>query len=160
VPIVPNIVGGHTVSKWRRAGINRNKHGFLTTSTDMILLKPSSKQPEPGTIPLNKLPWNVNLKRIPPGAQSSNAHCHSHEDEFVFVLSGKARYWHQGEVPEKIVKKGDTIGWKAGTGICHSLLNDADGPNGEGKKTFIWHLEVSNTINLYRGRLGISRMGR
>ncbi|PVF94457.1 hypothetical protein CPB86DRAFT_828600 [Serendipita vermifera] len=135
-PSVPTIVDAHAVSKWRRAGINRNKHGFLTSSTDMSLLNPPTPldQIPKGTIPLNKLPWNVNLKRIPPGTQSSNAHCHSYEDEFVLVLSGKARYWHQGEAPEKVVKKGDCIGWKAGTGICHSLLNDADAPNGEGKK--------------------------
>jgi hypothetical protein len=85
--------------------------------------------------PLKKLPWNVNIKQHPPGTQSSNAHCHLAEDEFVFVLSGRARYWHQGEVPEKVVRRGDSIGWKAGTGLCHSLLNDGDGSNGQGKLT-------------------------
>jgi uncharacterized cupin superfamily protein len=79
------------------------------------------------------LPWNVNLQEFPPGTHSSNPHCHSHEDEFALVLSGSARYWYQGEVPEKILKRGDCVGWKAGTGISHSLLNDAEGPNGEGK---------------------------
>ncbi|PVF94456.1 hypothetical protein CPB86DRAFT_789030 [Serendipita vermifera] len=125
LPSIPTIVDSHTTGEWYRSGISHNKHGTLTTSTDMGLLTPFT--------PLKKLPWNVNIKHHPPGTQSSNAHCHLAEDEFVFILSGEARYWHQGEVPEKIVKRGDSIGWKAGTGICHSLLNDADSPDGEGE---------------------------
>jgi mannose-6-phosphate isomerase-like protein (cupin superfamily) len=77
-------------------------------------------------------PWNVNLGGFLPGTHSSNSHSHSREDEFSIVLSGQGRYWCQGEEPEKVVKAGDCIGWKAGTGVCHCILNDADGPNGEG----------------------------
>ncbi|CAG8776732.1 531_t:CDS:2, partial [Acaulospora colombiana] len=33
-------------------------------------------------------------------------------------------------MPEPILKPGDAVGWKAGTGICHSLLNDAEDDNG------------------------------
>lgn len=79
------------------------------------------------------LPWNANIHEFVPGAYSSNPHCHMVEDEMAIVLSGKARYWFQGEEPEKILKVGDCVGWKAGTGVCHALLNDAEGPNGEGK---------------------------
>ena len=33
--------------------------------------------------------FGVNLTRLPPGAWSSQRHWHSHEDEFVYVLSGE-----------------------------------------------------------------------
>ena len=33
--------------------------------------------------------FGVNLLRLPPGAWSSQRHWHSHEDEFVYVLSGE-----------------------------------------------------------------------
>jgi uncharacterized cupin superfamily protein len=82
---------------------------------------------------LERLPWTLNIERLPPGTQSSNAHAHSQEDEFCILLSGKARYWYQGIVPEPILKPGDVVGWKAGTGICHSLLNDAEDERGSGK---------------------------
>ncbi|HEY8682015.1 MAG TPA: cupin domain-containing protein [Rhodanobacter sp.] len=32
--------------------------------------------------------FGVNLTRLPPGAWSSQRHWHTHEDEFVYVLSG------------------------------------------------------------------------
>ena len=33
--------------------------------------------------------FGVNLTRLPPGAWSSQRHWHTHEDEFVYVLSGE-----------------------------------------------------------------------
>ena len=34
--------------------------------------------------------FGVNLLQLPPGAWSSQRHWHSHEDEFVYVLSAKS----------------------------------------------------------------------
>lgn len=117
------------------------------------------------SMPQKKLPWNVNIEEYPPGTQSSNAHAHSHEDELVFILSGKGRYWYQGEQPEKILKKGDCIGWKAGTGLSHTILNDGEGPNGEGKRMIAlhqMHFSVMNTIIdwFHRRTACDARMGR
>lgn len=78
-------------------------------------------------------PWGLTLERVPPGCQTSNAHAHSVEDEFCLILGGKARYWHQGQTPERILVAGDAVGWKAGTGICHTLLNDAEDEDGAGQ---------------------------
>lgn len=78
-------------------------------------------------------PWGLTLERIPPGTQSSNPHAHSHEDEFALIVGGKARYWHQGETPDRILVPGDAVGWKAGTGICHNLINDATDEHSAGE---------------------------
>src|SRR5260370_35547492 len=34
--------------------------------------------------------FGVNLVRLPPAAWSSIRHCHSHEDEFVYIVEGEA----------------------------------------------------------------------
>jgi mannose-6-phosphate isomerase-like protein (cupin superfamily) len=113
---------------------------ILSAPTDMTKIPPQVLEMlQIHNIPPEKaprdlfLPWNVYIHEFVPGTFSSNPHCHSIEDEMALVLSGKARYWLQGEEPEKILKTGDCVGWRSGTGVCHSLLNDADGPNGEGK---------------------------
>ncbi|PVF91621.1 hypothetical protein CPB86DRAFT_745420 [Serendipita vermifera] len=116
----PTIISASGSSKWSGKGINTAKTGRLGLLTDMGL-------------ELERIPWSLNLERLLPGTQSSNTHAHSSEDEFVLVLSGKARYWHQGMTPEPILKAGDCVGWKAGTGICHSLLNDGEDENGAGE---------------------------
>ena len=38
--------------------------------------------------PVGLTQFGVNLCRLPPGAWSSQRHWHSHEDDFVYVLSG------------------------------------------------------------------------
>lgn len=48
-------------------------------------------------------------------------------------MEGKARYWNQGETPERILVPGDAVSWKAGTGICHGLFNDATDEHGAGE---------------------------
>jgi uncharacterized cupin superfamily protein len=119
-PAFPKIVNAHSVSVWRgNAGIDTVKAAKLTEETDMADL-PSFE-------------WHVNIERIPPGTQSSNTHTHSAEDAFALILSGEARYWLQGATSEKFLKSGDTVGWKAGTGVAHMLLNDAKNEQGDGE---------------------------
>ena len=72
------------------------------------------------------------MEVFPPGTKTSLAHAHSREDELAFILKGSARYWHHGVIPEPILEIGDYVGWKGGTGVAHNLINDGDGPNGEG----------------------------
>ncbi len=74
--------------------------------------------------------WNVNLEILPPGNKSSAAHAHSLDDEFVLILKGSVRYWNHGE--NVLMKPGDCVAWRAGTGRAHTLIND--GPN-EGMST-------------------------
>lgn len=140
----PTIISAAGSSNWIEKGLDTTKKARLGLLTDMGL-------------ELERLPWSLNIERLPPGTQSSNAHAHSYEDEFCIVLSGKARYWHQGITPEPILKAGDAVGWKAGTGICHSLLNDAEDENGAGElKQYL----CDSILNFnFRRRLGISSLG-
>lgn len=68
--------------------------------------------------------FGVNLLRLPPGAWSSQRHWHSHEDEFVYVLSGEVVM--VSDDGEEVLRAGDAAGYKAGTGDGHCLQNRSD----------------------------------
>lgn len=70
--------------------------------------------------------YGVNIVELPPGAWSSQRHWHSHEDEFVYILSG---------TPTLITDEGETLlsagmcaGFKAGNPNGHHLVNASDTP--------------------------------
>jgi uncharacterized cupin superfamily protein len=60
--------------------------------------------------------FGVNLRRLAPGAWSSQRHYHSAEDEFVWVTN-------QGEEP---LRAGDCAGFRAGMSDGHHLQNRSD----------------------------------
>lgn len=68
--------------------------------------------------------FGVSLFRLPPGVWSSQRHWHSHEDEFVYVLSGELVLVTDGG--EEIMRAGDCAGFPAGTGDGHCLQNRSD----------------------------------
>ncbi|PVF92888.1 hypothetical protein CPB86DRAFT_768696 [Serendipita vermifera] len=116
-PEFPTIVSSYDKTEWTGTGVHTKKKAVLTSLTDISCTKSSMRQ------------WNVTIECLLPGTQTSYPHAHSEEDEFVVVLAGKARYWYNGEEPEQLLVAGDCAGWKAGTGVAHAILNDADGPN-------------------------------
>jgi uncharacterized cupin superfamily protein len=65
--------------------------------------------------------FGVNLLRLPPGAWSSQRHWHSHEDEFVYVLSGIVIMIT--DAGEETLGAGDCAGFKAGVRDGHHLQN-------------------------------------
>ncbi len=65
--------------------------------------------------------FGVNLCRLPPGAHASLRHAHSHEDEFVLVLTGELVLID--DAGEHLVRAGDCMGHPAGTGDAHMLVN-------------------------------------
>jgi uncharacterized cupin superfamily protein len=78
--------------------------------------------------------FGVNLVRLAPGGLSSIRHCHSAQDEFVYILEG---------APTLITDAGATAlapgmcaGFKAGSGDAHQLRNDTAG--------VVWYLEVGD----------------
>jgi len=65
--------------------------------------------------------FGVNLLTLPPGAWSSQRHWHSHEDEFVFVVSGELTLIT--DAGEEVLQPGDCAGFKAGDPDGHHLVN-------------------------------------
>lgn len=65
--------------------------------------------------------FGVNLTHLAPGAISALAHCHSRQDEFIFVLEGTPTLV-LGET-EFMLAPGECYGFKAGTGMAHQLVN-------------------------------------
>jgi len=68
--------------------------------------------------------FGVNLARLKPGSISAARHAHARQDEFVYVLEG---------TPTLVTNAGETslapgmcVGFKAGTGDAHHLVNRTD----------------------------------
>lgn len=60
--------------------------------------------------------------RLLPGRRTSYPHAESAEEEFVFVLAGTPDAWLDGELHR--LRPGDAVGFPAGTGMCHTFLNN------------------------------------
>ena len=65
--------------------------------------------------------FGVNLTTLEPGAVSALFHCHAVQDEFVFIVEGRPTLVY-GDV-EHAMAPGDCLGFKAGTGVGHQLIN-------------------------------------
>ncbi|WMW80092.1 cupin domain-containing protein [Undibacterium cyanobacteriorum] len=68
--------------------------------------------------------FGVNLTTLAPNAVSALRHCHTHQDEFIYIVQGR---------PSLVTNEGKTqlapgmcAGFKAGTGNAHCLLNETD----------------------------------
>jgi uncharacterized cupin superfamily protein len=64
----------------------------------------------------------IHHERLLPGRRTSYPHAESAEEEFVFVIAGTPDVWLDGELHR--LRPGDAVGFVAGTGICHSFLNN------------------------------------
>jgi uncharacterized cupin superfamily protein len=62
--------------------------------------------------------------RIAPGHRTSLPHAESAEDEFILVLEGTPDVWLDGVLHR--LAPGDAVGFKAGTGLAHTFLNNSD----------------------------------
>lgn len=65
--------------------------------------------------------FGVNLVTLKPGAWSSQRHWHSHEDEFVYVVSGELVLVEDDD--EVRLGAGDSAGFRAGVQNGHHLQN-------------------------------------
>ncbi len=65
--------------------------------------------------------FGVNLTTIPPGAVSALRHWHSHEDEFIYVVSGELVLATDGG--EQRLTAGMCAGFPAGKADGHCLVN-------------------------------------
>lgn len=65
--------------------------------------------------------FGVNLLRLQPGTWSSQRHWHSHEDEFIYVLTGEVTLLT--DAGSEVLRAGDAAGFKAGDADGHCLQN-------------------------------------
>jgi uncharacterized cupin superfamily protein len=65
--------------------------------------------------------FGINLVTLPPRNWSSQRHWHSHEDEFVYVLSGELTLIT--DAGEEVMKAGDCAGFPKGAADGHHLVN-------------------------------------
>lgn len=66
----------------------------------------------------------VNLTTMAPKAVSAVKHCHSKQDEFIYIISGSPTLVY-GEHKTQM-SAGDCIGFKADNGMAHQLINQTD----------------------------------
>ncbi|MBV9992614.1 MAG: cupin domain-containing protein [Alphaproteobacteria bacterium] len=67
----------------------------------------------------------IHVELLKPGRRTSYPHAERDEDEFVYVVSGAVEAWTDGHTTP--MTEGDFIGWEAGTGITHVILNNSGG---------------------------------
>jgi uncharacterized cupin superfamily protein len=66
----------------------------------------------------------IHHERLAPGRRTSYPHAESAEEEFVFVLEGNPDVWIDGTLHR--LHPGTAVAFPAGTGICHTFLNNSD----------------------------------
>jgi uncharacterized cupin superfamily protein len=70
--------------------------------------------------------FGVNLTTLPPGKESSMRHWHTHEEEFVFVISGEVVL--RTDAGEQVLEAGQCAGFPLGTADGHQLVNRSSAP--------------------------------
>lgn len=68
--------------------------------------------------------FGVNHTCLAPGASSALRHAHTRQDEFVYVLEGRPTLITDDGARE--LAPGMCVGFKAGSGIAHHLVNRSD----------------------------------
>ena len=68
--------------------------------------------------------YGVNLVELSPGTWSAQRHWHTHEDEFVFVVSGELTL--VTDAGEQVLTPGMVAGFPAGESNGHHLVNKGD----------------------------------
>ena len=97
---------------------------------------PREKRPLGKALGLTKI--GINQTTLPPGKESSMRHWHTHEEEFIYVVSGEVVLIT--DIGEQVLKAGTCAGFPASvdgkTGDGHQLINRSDAP--------AVYLEISN----------------
>jgi uncharacterized cupin superfamily protein len=70
--------------------------------------------------------FGVNLTTLQPGKESSMRHWHTREEEFVYVLEGEVVL--VTDSGEQVLRAGQCVGYPAGSGDGHQLVNRSDRP--------------------------------
>jgi uncharacterized cupin superfamily protein len=112
----------------------RTSSGYPEPYRSRVL--PREKRPLGDACGLAKI--GINHTTLPPGKESSMRHWHTHEDEFIFVLSGEVVV--RTDAGEQVLGAGMCAGFPASadgrTGDAHQLINRGIEP--------AVYLEISN----------------
>jgi uncharacterized cupin superfamily protein len=65
--------------------------------------------------------YGVNIMQLPPGNWSSQRHWHSHEDEFVYIVSGEVVLVE--DEGETVLRAGDCAAFPMNSGNGHHMQN-------------------------------------
>jgi uncharacterized cupin superfamily protein len=76
------------------------------------------------SVHFNLMRLGIHHQRLPPGRRTSWPHAEADEEEFVYVIEGEPDLWLNGKI--RRLKPGDGIGFPAGTGIAHVLINNTE----------------------------------
>lgn len=68
--------------------------------------------------------FGVNLTELEPGSMSALLHSHSSQDEFIYILEGTPTV--KIGKNEYLMGPGECIGFKAGSGDAHYLVNNSN----------------------------------
>jgi uncharacterized cupin superfamily protein len=66
----------------------------------------------------------IHFEILKPGRRTSFPHAERDEEEFAYVVSGRVDAWNDGYVTA--MAEGDFIGWRAGTGVTHTIINNSN----------------------------------
>ncbi len=66
----------------------------------------------------------IHFEVLPAGRRTSWPHAERDEEEFLYVVSGQLDCWLDGHIHP--MGEGDFVGWEAGTGITHVVINNSD----------------------------------
>lgn len=64
----------------------------------------------------------IHHESLLPGRRTSYPHAESAEEEFIYVIEGTPDAWINGQLYR--LQPGDAVGFPAGTGICHTFINN------------------------------------
>jgi len=68
----------------------------------------------------------VHIETLPTGRRTSYPHAELTEEELVYVIAGYPEVWIDGEIYR--LRPGDAVGFRPGTGIAHTFINNAPEP--------------------------------
>lgn len=115
-----------------KGSVKRKRPDFVAHWREILSAKanryPNDSEPQGINAPFGRLARfsriGVHVEVLKPGRRTSRPHAERDEDEFVYVVSGRIEAWNDGYTTP--MGPGDFIGWQAGTGITHVILNNSD----------------------------------
>ena len=66
----------------------------------------------------------VQHETLPPGYRASSPHAHTTSEELIYIIEGHPDVWIDGNLYP--LRPGDSVAFVPGTGIAHTLINNAD----------------------------------